>query len=250
MALVYLSPSGQTDKSCASSGSEALDMNRIADEMEPWFRASGISFARSGPEMTAAQRIEAVNQGQYALHLALHAVPASEAPENIHPGVAVFYSARSRDGRVAAELIANNLREIYPDPKAVQALPTDNIGEVIKVYLPAAFIQFAYHAPWRDGAWTGQNIALLAEAVARAVAEYFGLPCLLPQPVETGVADLPFGVLNIRTGPSQVFPVLAQVQDGGQLTIHNRYRNWFVVAWNGISGYALQDYITVDTTGL
>lgn len=248
MALVYLSPSGQEFNPYAGGGSEEQYMNQIADEMEPWFRSCGISFERNTPDMTAADNIEASNRGQFALHLALHSNAAPEGFEGTLQGVEVYYSPFSRYGRVAAELIAGNLRSVYPDPRAVQVLPTEDIGEVIKVSIPSAFIEFAYHDNLQDAEWIRQNTALLAEVVARAVAEYFGLPFLLPQPVETGRADLQFGTLNIRTGPSQVFPVIAQVQDGTTLNIYNRYRNWFVVEYAGISGYALQDYVTIQNT--
>lgn len=250
MALVYLSPSGPALSPHTEGGTEARCIQQIADEMERWFRASGISFHRNEPDMTDAQNIEASNEGQYALHLALHANPTPDKGARSPAGATVFYSPHSRDGRVAAELIASNLRGLYPDPRAVQALPTDSIGQVIKVCIPSAFVAFICHHEQGQTCWTGQHIGLLAEAVARAVAEYFGLPCLVPQPVETGVADLQHGVLNIRTGPSLVFPVIAQVQDGAPLSIWHRYRNWFVVQWNGISGYALQDYITVGSCRL
>lgn len=250
MALVYLSPSGPALSPLADTGKENHYMQQIADEMELWFRASGISFHRNEPDMTDAQNIAASNEGQYALHLALHASPAPVEWERSQAGATVFYSPYSRDGQVAAELIANHLRGLYPDPRRVQALPTDSIGQVIKVCIPSAFVEFTcqHGSGWNP--WMGQKIRLLAEAVARAVAEYFGLPCLVPQPVETGVADLQQGVLHIRTGPSLIFPVIAQVQDGAPLTICHRYRNWFVVQWNDISGYALQDSITVGSCRL
>lgn len=248
MALVYLSPSTQEFNPYVGGGNEELYMNRIADEMEPWFRACGISFDRNTTDMTAAESIEASNRGQYALHLALHSNAAPEGQAGSRQGVEVFYSPYSRDGQVAAELIAGNLRDLYPKPDAVRVLPTDTIGEVIKVSIPSAFIEFAYHDNPADAEWIRRNTAALAEAVARAVAEYFGLPFLVPQPVEIGTADLQFGALNIRTGPSQVFPVIAQVQDGTALNIYNRYRNWFVVEIGGVAGYALQDYITIRTS--
>lgn len=247
MALVYLSPSAQECNSYAGGGNEALYMNRIADEMEPWFRACGISFQRNTTDMTPADCIEASNRGQYALHLALHSNTAPKDQPGSRQGVEVFYSSRSRDGQVAAELIAGNLRDLYPRPDAVRVLPTDGIGEVVKVSIPSAFIKFAYHDNPTDAEWIRGNQVTLAQAVSRAVAEYFGLPCLAPQPVERGTADLPWDSLNIRTGPSQVFPVIAQIQDGTALNIYNRYRNWFVVETGGIAGYALQNYITIRT---
>ena len=72
MAFLYLSPSTQEFNPYINTGNEEYYMNLIADELEPFLRASGISFTRNAPDMTAASSIEASNSGQYDLHLALH----------------------------------------------------------------------------------------------------------------------------------------------------------------------------------
>lgn len=42
----------------------------------------------------------------------------------------VYYYATSPYGRQMAELIADELREIYPDPSKVQVLPTTTLREL------------------------------------------------------------------------------------------------------------------------
>ena len=73
MADLYLSPSRQDfNIYYDGSGSEKYYMDLVADAMEPYLVASGISFARSGDDMTLNQVIADSNSGDYRLHLALH----------------------------------------------------------------------------------------------------------------------------------------------------------------------------------
>ena len=72
MAFLYLSPSTQEYNPYVNGGNEEYYMNLLADELEPYLHASGISFTRNTPSMTAATSIAASNAGDYDLHLALH----------------------------------------------------------------------------------------------------------------------------------------------------------------------------------
>ena len=44
----------------------------IADAMEPYLRASGITFTRNDPSLTVGGSVRASNAGNYDLHLAIH----------------------------------------------------------------------------------------------------------------------------------------------------------------------------------
>ena len=102
MALVYLSPSTQEFNPYITGGNEEQYMNLIANAMEPYFRASGISFVRNRRDMTAAQIIQASNEGQYDLHLALHSNAAPESLSGTLQGSDVYYDPRSPRGQRAA----------------------------------------------------------------------------------------------------------------------------------------------------
>ena len=79
MPSIFLSPSAQEYNSYYdNSGSEEYYMNLIADAMEPYLDASGISFTRNNPNNTLSQIIRESNAGNYDLHLALHSNAAPE----------------------------------------------------------------------------------------------------------------------------------------------------------------------------
>ena len=72
MPSVFLSPSTQEFNRFINGGNEEYYMNRIADAMIPYLRASGIEFTRSNPGESVEKVIERSNEFPHDLHLALH----------------------------------------------------------------------------------------------------------------------------------------------------------------------------------
>ena len=87
MPFLFLSPSTQDFNPYVTTGNEQYWMNRIADEMEPYLRASGVTFTRNNPAGNAAQSIRASNAGQYDFHLALHSNAMPEVSAGTARGV-------------------------------------------------------------------------------------------------------------------------------------------------------------------
>ena len=169
---IYLSPSTQEYNPYVTGGDEEYYMNLLADELEPWLRSSGIRWTRNDPGMTAADAIRQSNQGNYDLHLALHsnASPPGQAGQN--RGSVVYYDPRSSRGRRAAQIIARNLRDIYPG--RVQTLTTTELGEVNKTTAPAVLVEVAYHDNPEDAMWITANLPAIAENLALSVTGVAG----------------------------------------------------------------------------
>lgn len=180
MPTIYLSPSTQEYNLSVLGPSEEEYMNRVADAMEPYLRASGIDFVRNTPSMTAASSIRASNAGNYDAHVALH---SNAAPENLSgqlQGPDVYYFPSSTRGRQLAESVADTLRTIYPEPALVDTRPTTSLGEVSKTRAPAILIEYAYHDNPDDAQWIDSNIDAIARATVQALANYFGIPFVEP----------------------------------------------------------------------
>ena len=245
MPIIYLSPSTQENNLYVTGGSEEEWMNRLADAMVPYLDASGIQYVRNTPDMTAVSSIRASNAGTYDLHLALHS--NASAPQNYGQtrGIIVFYYPGSTNGKRAAEIIADNLKAIYPLPNNVRTEATTSIGEVRQPRAPSVFIELGYHDNPDDAAWIRNNLDQIAQNIVLSLTEYFGIPFLYPNAPRQGVVDVSWGSLNIRSRPSTSAPVIAKAYDGARLTILNQWQDWYLVSFDGVEGYANSDFITL-----
>lgn len=244
MPFLFLSPSTQTYNPYATSGNEQYWMNQLADRMQPWLSASGITVTRNDPTGSAVRSIRDSNAGNYDFHLALHSNAAPEASAGQYRGIDIYYYPASEAGLRMANIIVDHLRPIYPLPDRVRALPTTAIGEVRRTNAPSVLAELGYHDNLQDEAWLTGNLDEIARALAASVTEYFGLPLLTPQPVRTGTVTLQSGVLNLRGGPSTDAPVLAQIPNGTRIGIWGSYDGWYTADEDGTFGYVKSEYIT------
>lgn len=245
MPTIYLSPSTQENNLYVNGGTEEEWMNRLADAMVPYLVASGIQYVRNTPQMTAASSIAASNQGRYDLHLALHSNAAPEGRYGQLRGIIVYYFPGSTQGRRAAQIVADNLKAIYPLPNLVRAEGTTAIGEVRRVRAPSVFIELGYHDNADDATWIKNNIDAAARNIVLSLTEFFGIPFLTPVPPRNAVVDVSWGYLNIRSRPDTSAPIIAKAYDGARLTVINQWQGWYLVRFDGAVGYASREFITL-----
>ena len=245
MPILYLSPSTQEENLYVNGGTEEQWMNRLADAMEPYLSAAGIRVVRNTPDMSAVSSIRASNAGNYDLHLALHSNAAPEGSYGQVRGVLVFYYPGSVQGREAAQLIADNLKTVYPLPDKVRTESTTSIGEVRRVRAPAVFLELGYHDNPDDASWVKQNLDAIARSIVLALTEYFGLPFLEPMRPKQAVVDVSWGALNIRDRPDLSAPVIARAYDGARLTVLGQWQGWYSVRFGDVLGWASSDFITL-----
>jgi len=244
MPSVYLSPSTQEFNPYINGGNEEQYMNLLADALEPYLLASGITVTRNTPDMTAASSIRASNSGNYDLHLALHSNASPDDMAGSARGPIAFYYPGSDRSRRAATQIAQNFEEIYPDPSLVKAVPTTRIGEVSRTRAPAVLVEVAYHDNPQDAQWIKDNIQSMAYQLARAVTSYFGVPLIPPQEGRSGTVATPMGgPVNIRSGPGTDTRIIGRANNGDRLSILGQVGNWYAVNHSGTMGYIRSDYV-------
>ena len=246
MPIIYLSPSTQENNYFVNGGTEEQYMNLLADKMVPYLDASGIRYVRNTPNMTAVSSIAASNAGNYDLHLALHSNAAPEGKYGTARGSIVFYYPGSIQGQKAAQIIADGLKAIYPNPNRVRAEGTTAIGEVRRVRAPSVFLALAFHDNVEDANWIKNNLDLIARNLVLSLTEYFDIPFFEQEENLSGMVDVSWGVLNIRARPNSDAAILAQAPDGAELNIINRTDEWYLVNYNGTIGYAKSDFITLQ----
>ena len=157
----------------------------------------------------------------------------------------MFYYPGSAQGQRAAEIIADGLKAIYPLPNLVRAQPTTAIGEVRRVRAPSVFLELAFHDNTSDAVWIQNNLDAVARNLALSLTEYFGIPFFSTRQDRPAVVDVSWGVLNIRDRPDTDGTILAQAPDGARLTVFNQFDGWYLVEYDGVTGYASGDFVTL-----
>lgn len=181
MPRVYLSPSLQEYNLYVNGGTEEEITNLIADAMEPYLLASGIEFTRNRPEMSLGEAIAASNAGNYDLHFAIHSNAAPESLAGKLQGVDAYYFYNSPYGREMADIVTENMKQVYPDGEKVQSVATATLRELRRTNAPAVLVEVGYHDNIEDAQWIKENIDQIAQALAKSIADYFGVPFRQPQ---------------------------------------------------------------------
>jgi N-acetylmuramoyl-L-alanine amidase len=149
------------------------------------------------------------------------------------------------EGKRAANLIADALKTIYPDPNRVRALGTTAIGEVRQTKAPAVFLELAYHDNLQDANWITENLQQIARTLVLALTEYFGIPFREPGAnfPRQGVVRLTSGTLNLRQEPSLTAPVIGSIPNGAALDVLGETEDWYAVSWQGNDGFVSKVYV-------
>lgn len=245
MPSIYLSPSTQEyNPYITGSGSEEYWMNQIADAMEPYLRASGISYTRNSPDMTAVSSIRQGNANNPDFYLALHSnASGSGVDAGTTRGIIAFYYPGSANGQRGAELIAKELRQIYPLPDLVVTRSTTALGEVRQPRMPAVLVEIGYHDNVADALWIESHVVPIARALVQALAQYFGIPFVDVCMNQSGTVSTAGGALNLRAAPTTSSAVLERMPNGAALIVCGQQEAWYAVEYNGRRGFAAAQYV-------
>lgn len=237
MPDVFLSPSTQEYNPYIIGGSERYYMNRLADAMEPLLASSGISYGRNNPNLDAAAAVAMANRGNYRLYVALHSNAAPEIYEGLLRGPDVYYYPTSTEGQRAAEIIANGLREIYPEPELVNVRTSSQLLELRRSKAPTAYLELAYHDNEQDARWIADNIDLIAENLVISIADFLGVPFYPPIFPARGRVRIQSGVLNVRRAPSVNSQIIGSLPNGTSVNITGARNGWYAIDFRNMTSY-------------
>ena len=142
-----------------------------------------------------------------------------------------------------ANILADNLRPVYPDPDRVQARPSTVIGELRRTRAPAVLAELGYHDNQEDANWLTGNLDAVARALSLGVTEYFGLPFLTPGTEFEATVSTNGGPLNLRSYPEPDAEILAQLPNGTPVTVLGDFNDWYTIRAGELYGYAAVRYI-------
>lgn len=245
MPSVFLSPSTQQWNQYVNGGNEEQQMNLIADAMEPYLRSSGITYNRNDPDRDVRGAIADSNSRYYDVHLALHSNAGGGRFAGVLSGIDIYYSPYSAQSEKLADIIVNNLKNIYPTPSKVNTLPTTSLGEVTQTRAVAVLCELGYHDNPEDAEWIKANTQPIARNLVQALCDYFGIPFIEAVPARTGTVTTDGSNLNIRSLPNTNARVVGVIPNRAEVTVLGQTGNWYVVSYGGLTGYSAADYISV-----
>ena len=245
MPSVFLSPSTQEWNPYINGGNEEMYMNLVADAMEPYLRSSGITFTRNDPSRDVRGAIADSNANYYDVHFALHSNAGGGQYSGKLTGIDIYYSPYSDSSERLATIVANNLKDIYTDPSKVNTIPTTSLGEVTQTRATAILAELGYHDNPQDEAWIKANIDSMGRNLSQSLADYFGIPFVEATPARNGTVTTDGSNLNIRSFPSTTSTIIGSIPNNATVSVLGQTGNWYVVNYNGVTGYAAADYITV-----
>lgn len=241
MPKVYLSPSTQEFNIALSGLSEEYYANLIANAVIPYLETSGIEYGRNTPGMTALTSAQQANAGDYDFYLAIHSNAAGEQNPGSERGAEIYYYPTSTQGRRAAEIFANNYKEIYPLPDEVRVIPLATLIELNKTRMPAILFETAYHDNQQDLEWLSANINNIGRNLALSVADYFGVEFV--EPFARGIVTLSSGSLNIRNRPNTRGDITGILNNGDIVNIIESENGWYEIRYGDVTGYVNSRYI-------
>ncbi|MBQ3150111.1 MAG: N-acetylmuramoyl-L-alanine amidase [Clostridia bacterium] len=174
MSKVFISPSNQYfNRYYDNNGNEGLYMNLLSDVMVPYFLLNGIETARRDKNSTVAEAISESNIFRPDLHIALHSNASPDESAGQNTGPEIYYFTESKDGKAAAEAIADEIAKIYPNPDNVKVIPVRNeLAELSRTTAPSVYVEVAYHDNPDDSEWIVNNLDAIGRAIVRGTINY------------------------------------------------------------------------------
>ncbi|MCR5484585.1 MAG: N-acetylmuramoyl-L-alanine amidase [Clostridiales bacterium] len=240
---IYLSPSTQEGNIFVdNSGSEEYYMNLIADAMLPYLTSYGIYYNRNSPNMSSRYIAAESNRGNYDLHVAIHSNASPEGREGENRGPKIYYYADSVEGKKAAELIADEMKKIYPDKDLVEVLPNKTLIELNSTKAPAVFVETAFHDNVDDASFIKNNIDNIARAISNGINRYGG-KAVESTELNRGKVTIDSGVLNVRNAPNTRARIIGKLKNGDDVTILKSSPGCYLIRNNSIIGYVSNKYV-------
>lgn len=164
MPAVRLCPPLEKTADYPNGGSEADWMGQICAHMKTLLEVRGVCCMAAQNEAPAQSA---------ALHLVLCSNMAPVEEEGMRKGAAFCYATEHAESRRAAKLLAENYREIYPEPALVLAVPCalpSSLGEP-----PLVVVKTAFRDNPQDEIWLTGNLRDIAGNLAEGVCRFFRL---------------------------------------------------------------------------
>lgn len=177
--LIYLSPSDQTaNKYAYGNTNEAVQCRKISDACAKALKAAGFTVVNNKTD-SMYDRVAESNKKKAALHVCIH----TNASNGTVAGTRIFSYDTTGEGRKAAKAVYDALAPLTPGK-------SDNIStnqtwyEMINSTAPCVYCECAFHDNREEAEWIVGHTAVIGEAIAEGICDYFGVKKPADKPAE------------------------------------------------------------------
>ena len=170
---IYLSPSMQKNNAYAvGNTNEMVQANRIADATKIALERNGFEVKKAPQGQSMYTSIRESNNWMSDLHIPIH----TNAFNGKTDGTLVMVYSTAQKNLDAAQPIYDNLYAVTPGRtvRGVQARP--DLAELRDTNATAVYVEVDFHDNPPIAQWLIDNPQTVAEAIAKGVTEYYGIP--------------------------------------------------------------------------
>jgi len=158
-------------------------------------------------------------------------------------GIQIFFTPGNPKSKRLAEIMAENLKNIYYSPLGITIHPKEknqsNGGSLVGTYV---YMRLGNEKSKKDMLWLKENTEEISQNIIMSLTEYFGLPfapCMRPL---KGIAKLDS---NIFSKPSKKSKIIGYIAKNKKTQISGQWEDWYIIGQNHNLGYVPSKFIDI-----
>lgn len=198
-------------------------LNLIADETTACLNANGISFSSEddAPENAAEIVLKTEN------------LKSTQTP-----GMKIIFPSGDPESSRLAKIIFENMKKIYFNPSNIKIIPSN----IPRGKGPSVTIVFENPQTEENLTWIRQNTEEVAAQIIMSLTEFFGVPYVACQEMQTGMAKEDE---SIRSRPNLISAVVGSTNKGEKVNVLGQWEDWYIIGENGNIGYIQTKFIEI-----
>ncbi|MDR2524989.1 MAG: SH3 domain-containing protein [Oscillospiraceae bacterium] len=243
MPFILLSCCGDEAAEFCNGASESAVVDAALGQLAEYLQASGLEAAMRPAQVPCHAVASVANRENAALLLTLCSSRAPAEKAGQERGTDICFHPAAKRSRALAEAIHAALCAAAPDPAQIRLLPAPQLPDFRMARCPCVQIRLGYRDHPEDAVWMVQATGIVAHALAKGVAAWFGLPCISPYAGQGAVVHAPSGSLALRRAPHREAEILQALPNGTPLTPLHREGEWQYVEHDDRCGFVQRKYL-------
>lgn len=223
MANVYFKIMTENDFLLPGGSTADYYLNLIVDETTACLNANGISFSSEDDAPENATEI---------------GLKTEDLKSTQTPGMKIIFPSGDPESSRLAKIIFENMKKIYFNSSNIKMIPSNTP----RGKGPSVTIAFENPQTEENLTWIRQNTEETAAQIIMSLTEFFGVPYVSCQEMQTGMAKEDE---SIRSRPNLISAVVGSTNKGEKINVLGQWEDWYIIGENGNIGYIQTKFIEI-----